>query len=29
MKNFHYRQYFGELMEALQGYYAQLNGTHS
>ena len=29
MKLFHYRQYFGELMEALQGYYAQLNGTPS
>jgi protein-tyrosine phosphatase len=26
MTLFHYRQYFGELMEALQGYYAQLNG---
>ena len=29
MKLFHYRQYFGELMEALQGYYAQLNNAHS
>ena len=28
MTLFHYRQYFGELMEALQGYYAQLNGDH-
>ncbi len=29
MDLFHYRQYFGELMEALQAYYAQLNGDNS
>ncbi|MBT3351543.1 MAG: low molecular weight protein arginine phosphatase [Nitrospinaceae bacterium] len=29
MKLFHYRQYFGELMEALQGYYVQLKDAHS
>jgi hypothetical protein len=29
MTLFHYRQYFAELMEAVQAYYGQLNGGKS